>query len=126
MGKVPAWGLARGEVSFSTAEAVKPAGAVPAVSLAVFHGEGAAQAEIARVCDGVAAALAADDDSSIAILGRSRSQLQGFVDALRARGVSGLHLATAVQNTGAQAFYTRLGFAALPSHEGVRAYALSL
>ncbi len=58
--------------------------------------------------------------------GWGRRLIEATVDALRARGVSGLHLATAVQNTGAQAFYTRLGFAALPSHEGVRAYALSL
>lgn len=79
--------IARGEVSFSEAAAVKPAAADTAVSVAVFHGEGAGQAEIDHVCDGVAAAMAAHPVDSIAVLGRSRPQLQGIVAGLRARNI---------------------------------------
>ncbi|MBN7797693.1 UvrD-helicase domain-containing protein [Parahaliea mediterranea] len=80
--------IARGEVSFSAAAAVKPAAADAAVAVAVFHGEGAPQAEIDHVCDGVAAALAAEPGGSVAVLGRSRSQLQGIVAGLRGRGIA--------------------------------------
>ncbi|WP_116364134.1 UvrD-helicase domain-containing protein [Parahaliea mediterranea] len=80
--------IGRGEVAFSTAEAVKPAGAIDAVCVQVFHGEEASHAEVAALCDGVAAALAEDDTGSIAILGRSRPQLQTFVQELRERGIA--------------------------------------
>lgn len=80
--------IARGEVSFSAATAVKPVGSDPAVRLQVFHGDEAEQAELAFVCDGVAEALTASNDGSIAVLGRSRPQLQGIVAGLRERGIA--------------------------------------
>ena len=47
--------------------------------------------------------------------GFGRRLMQRLVEALRARGVPGLHLSLAVTNTAARAFYDRLGFAELAS-----------
>ncbi len=80
--------ISRGEVRFSTAVAVKPALPEPAVTVAVFHGDNDRAAEVEAVCDRIATLLANEDDSRIAILGRSRPQLQGFVAGLRSRGIS--------------------------------------
>ena len=40
--------------------------------------------------------------------------------------MSGLHLVASSDNVGALAFYPRLGFEPLPSHEGVQAFARTL
>lgn len=58
--------------------------------------------------------------------GLGRRLIETLRDALRARGVSGLHLTASTENTGALAFYPRVGFTPLPSHEGVQAFGLSL
>ncbi len=58
--------------------------------------------------------------------GWGRRLIETLVEALRARGVSGLHLASSAGNTGAIAFYPRLGFIPLPSHPGVQAFGMLL
>ncbi|WEK12472.1 MAG: N-acetyltransferase [Candidatus Microbacterium phytovorans] len=58
--------------------------------------------------------------------GWGRRLIDTLADALRERGVPGLHLVASSDNTGALAFYTRLGFAPLPSHAGVQAFAKTL
>jgi ribosomal protein S18 acetylase RimI-like enzyme len=47
--------------------------------------------------------------------GLGRQLIDRLADALRERGVPGLHLSMDAANTGARAFYDRLGFADLPS-----------
>ncbi len=47
--------------------------------------------------------------------GLGRVLIDGLLGSLRDRGVPGLHLAYSPRNTGAAAFYTRLGFLPLPS-----------
>ena len=46
--------------------------------------------------------------------GHGRALIRAFVAALAARGVPGVHLGVDPRNTGARAFYDRLGFAELP------------
>jgi Acetyltransferases len=58
--------------------------------------------------------------------GWGRRLIETFTAALRERGVTGLHLVASAENTGALAFYTRLGFVPVPSHPGVQAFALDL
>jgi len=58
--------------------------------------------------------------------GWGRLLIATLVDALRERGVTGLHLAASTDNTGAIAFYPRVGFTAIPSHEGVQAFGMDL
>jgi len=58
--------------------------------------------------------------------GWGRRLIDTLVAALRERGVSGLHLVASSDNVGALAFYPRLGFEPLPSHEGVQAFARTL
>jgi GNAT superfamily N-acetyltransferase len=47
--------------------------------------------------------------------GLGRQLIDTLLDALRQRGVPGLHLSMDAANLGARAFYDRLGFAELPS-----------
>ncbi len=58
--------------------------------------------------------------------GWGRGLVETLVDALRARGVPGLHLAASAENTGAIAFYPRVGFTPLESHPGVQAFGMRL
>ena len=58
--------------------------------------------------------------------GWGRRLIDTLVAALREQGVTGLHLATSTDNTGAMAFYPRVGFSPLPSHEGVKAFGMHL
>ncbi|GAA3912389.1 GNAT family N-acetyltransferase [Microbacterium invictum] len=58
--------------------------------------------------------------------GWGRALITTLTDALRAQGVTGVHLAASVGNTGAIAFYPRVGFTPIPSHPGVQAFALTL
>ncbi|MCH6229940.1 GNAT family N-acetyltransferase [Microbacterium sp. CFH 31415] len=58
--------------------------------------------------------------------GIGRLLIATLADALRAQGVTGLHLVTSADNAGAIAFYPRVGFAPLPSHDGAQAFGMSL
>ncbi|MFT3797100.1 GNAT family N-acetyltransferase [Microbacterium sp.] len=58
--------------------------------------------------------------------GWGRRLIATLVAELRERGVAGLHLVASAENTGALAFYTRLGFTPLPSHAGVQAFGMPL
>lgn len=58
--------------------------------------------------------------------GWGRRLIDTLTDALRAAGVPGVHLVAGDANTGALAFYRRLGFTPLPSHEGAQAFARDL
>lgn len=54
--------------------------------------------------------------------GWGRKMVEHMNDALRARGVSGVHWTASALNTGALAFYDRLGFERLESAEGAQTY----
>lgn len=58
--------------------------------------------------------------------GWGRRLIETLLAALRERGVTGLHLVASSENAGALAFYRRLGFRPVPSHEGVQAFAIDL
>ena len=58
--------------------------------------------------------------------GLGRALVDTLSAALVDRGVTGLHLVASIENTGAIAFYPRLGFTPLPSHEGVQAFGKTL
>ncbi|GAB3278612.1 GNAT family N-acetyltransferase [Microbacterium sp. MEC084] len=58
--------------------------------------------------------------------GWGRRLIEALVAELRRRGVPGLHLTAATRNAGALAFYDRVGFSRLPSHEGVQAFGMRL
>lgn len=58
--------------------------------------------------------------------GWGRRLIEALVTALRDRGVTGLHLVAAAANTGAVAFYERLGLAPLTAPADVRAFGLDL
>ncbi|MEH6517900.1 MAG: UvrD-helicase domain-containing protein [Halioglobus sp.] len=79
--------VARGQVAFSAAQAVKPADGSTAVHVQAFRGEAAACAEVEFICNQVEQVLAADSESSIAILGRTRNQLRPILQELRSRDV---------------------------------------
>jgi len=58
--------------------------------------------------------------------GAGRRLIETLSATLRERGVPGLHLVASAENSGAMAFYTRLGFSPLPSSPGSRAYGIHL
>ena len=58
--------------------------------------------------------------------GWGRRLIETMLEALRRHGVPGVHLVADARNAGALAFYDRLGFARLPSHEGVQAFGMTL
>lgn len=58
--------------------------------------------------------------------GLGRSLIRMLTEKLQASGVPGLYLVASATNTGAVAFYPRVGFEALPSAEGVRAFGMIL
>lgn len=58
--------------------------------------------------------------------GAGRRLIETLFAALTERGITGLHLVASAENTGAMAFYTRLGFTPLPSSPGSRAYGVHL
>ncbi|MDO8862351.1 UvrD-helicase domain-containing protein [Haliea sp. E1-2-M8] len=82
--------IARGEVRFTPAVATRAAGTEPAVALEVFADEPAPGAlrEAALLADRIAAALDDAADTTVAVLARSRGQLQPVLAALRAAGIS--------------------------------------
>lgn len=58
--------------------------------------------------------------------GLGRRLIDTLVAELRRRGVAGLHLVASADNAGAIAFYPRVGFEALPSPDGARAFGMTL
>lgn len=58
--------------------------------------------------------------------GWGRRLVDTFAEALRDRGVERLHLVASAANTGAIAFYTRLGFTRLPAGPGAAAFGMDL
>lgn len=58
--------------------------------------------------------------------GIGRRLIARYVKALRERGVPGVHLVATADNTGALAFYPRVGFTPLPSPAGVQAFGMRL
>lgn len=58
--------------------------------------------------------------------GFGRALIMTFLDALRERGVRGVHLVAAASNTNAVGFYDRLGFTRLPSDAGAAAFGMKL
>lgn len=58
--------------------------------------------------------------------GWGRRLIETLVAELRARGITGLHLAASTENAGAIAFYPRVGFTRIPSHADVVAFAMTL
>ena len=80
--------MARGMVAYTHAEATKPDDESVPVTMNAFHGENADIAEANYICQQVADAIADPDCESIALLGRTRSQLRPLLAALRARGIS--------------------------------------
>jgi ribosomal protein S18 acetylase RimI-like enzyme len=56
--------------------------------------------------------------------GLGRRLMNTYLDALRERGVPGVHLTMDPANTGARAFYDRLGFTELPHPAGEGAVSL--
>lgn len=58
--------------------------------------------------------------------GFGRKLIDTLIATLRERGVTGLHLAADVHNSGAIAFYPRVGFTRIPSHEDVVAFGRDL
>lgn len=58
--------------------------------------------------------------------GWGRRLIAALTDALRAEGVAGVHLVAAGGNTGAIAFYERLGFTRLDAPDDVAAFGMAL
>lgn len=58
--------------------------------------------------------------------GWGRRLIDTLLGVLRERGVTGVHLVADASNAPALAFYDRLGFARLPSHEGAQAFGWAL
>ncbi|MFN2169753.1 MAG: UvrD-helicase domain-containing protein, partial [Anaerolineae bacterium] len=77
----------RGRVRYTPATAVRPAGTGRAVGLHAFSGEDAREQEVAFICGEIAAACADPDCGSIAVLGRSRGQLQPVLAGLQRHGI---------------------------------------
>ena len=78
--------IATGQVKYSPAVAVRPAGEGTAVELNGFVGEGAKGAEVAFICDAIAQQVAAGE-TDIAVLGRQRRHLQDVGARLKTLGV---------------------------------------
>jgi ATP-dependent exoDNAse (exonuclease V) beta subunit len=78
----------RGRVRYTPATPVRPHGATAAVGLHVFSGEQAREQEVEFICDEIAAGCARATDESIAVLGRSRGQLQPVLAGLQRRGIA--------------------------------------
>ncbi|MFE7844079.1 GNAT family N-acetyltransferase [Microbacterium sp. NPDC057407] len=57
--------------------------------------------------------------------GLGRRLIETLVGELRRRGVPGVHLVASADNAGAIAFYPRVGFTALPSPDGARAFGMT-
>ncbi|WP_439102386.1 UvrD-helicase domain-containing protein [Congregibacter sp.] len=74
-----------GAVQFRKASAARASDLAP--EFAFFTGDGGQRAEIDALCDKLAEGVARDDVESIAVLGRSRTQLRPVLAALRERNI---------------------------------------
>ena len=79
--------MRRGQVKFTEAVPVKGPAHTPAVSCHGFTGDWAVAQEVDFVCGQIQQAIRDQACHSIALLGRSRNQLQPFLQALRRRGI---------------------------------------
>ena len=75
--------IARSQISYTAASAVKAAGTGPAVGLHSFRGEDARQQEIDFICAEVREGVADPECGSIAILARTRGHLQGILEKFK-------------------------------------------
>jgi ATP-dependent helicase/nuclease subunit A len=80
--------IRRGQVRFTEAVPVKPAQLTPAVVSHGFDGEYSRDHEVAYICERILAGMADESCRSIAVLGRSRSQLQGLLDGFKRNGIA--------------------------------------
>ncbi len=79
--------IARSQICYTAASAVKPAGTGPAVGLHSFRGEDARQQEIDFICAEVREGVADPECGSIAILARTRGHLQGILEKFKQLGL---------------------------------------
>jgi ATP-dependent exoDNAse (exonuclease V) beta subunit len=79
--------MRRGQVKFTEAVPVKGPAHTPAVSCHGFTGDWAATQEVDFVCAQIRQGIEDPACRSIALLGRSRNQLQPFLQALRRQGI---------------------------------------
>ncbi len=80
--------IARSQICYTTATAIKPPGPEAAVGLHSFRGESAIQQEIDFICEQVQAAVADSNCASIAVLARTRGHLQGILQGFKALGLA--------------------------------------
>lgn len=78
----------RGRVRYTPATAVRPHGGLPAVGLHAFTGERGREQEAEFIIDEIASACGQSSIESIAVLGRSRGQLQPVLAGLQRRGIA--------------------------------------
>jgi ATP-dependent helicase/nuclease subunit A len=77
----------KARVRYSPATAMRPVGCKMPVEIHAFQGEHARDQEVAYVCDQIGDRIRADGDT-IAVLGRSRNQLQPIVRRLKQLNIS--------------------------------------
>lgn len=75
------------QVKFSAASPVKGVGQTPAVTTQFFSGEGSLDAEMDVLCQSIGKLQSDFPEQSIAILGRSRTQLQPLIARLKAHNI---------------------------------------
>ena len=76
--------VGQGQIRFTAATAVRPAGTQQAVSLQAFRGDDKARMEVEAICETVQRGIADGDCHSIAILARTRGQLQPILARFKA------------------------------------------
>ncbi|MEH6582118.1 MAG: UvrD-helicase domain-containing protein [Halioglobus sp.] len=79
--------VSKGQIRFSEAVAVKPAGASPAVVMRSFSGDSASQLEVEAISTVVQEGIADPNCQSIAILARTRGHLQPILENFKALGI---------------------------------------
>jgi len=79
--------IARSQISYTRASAVKPLKLSPAVNLHCFRGDDGALQEIDLICEEVAHAVADPEVKSVAILARTRGHLQAILEKFKLLGL---------------------------------------